>query len=114
GDVAPVAYYNFNNRNFQFYGGEFPREGLVNNFPRALLNDTLRYFRPNIQGLLAKYTNNSGTFTETGFIDWLSRQTDVEREQFMFGDEGKYIPGGPNSSFYISHFFFLEHDAGAA
>ena len=112
-DVAPVAYYHFENKNYAFFAGEFPREGLVSNFPRALLNDTLRYFRPNIQGLLARYTSNSGNFTETGFIDWLSRQTDVEREQFMFGAEGKYRPDlyGP---FYISHFFFLMHDAGAA
>lgn len=113
GDVSPVAYYKFESRTWLFNAGAFPREGLVTNFPRALLNDTLRYFRPNIQGLLARYTNEKGNFTETGFIDWLSRQTDVDREQFMFGAEGKYQPNlyGP---FYVSHYFFLMHDAGAA
>ena len=71
------------------------------------------YYRPNIQGLLARYTSNDGTFTETGFIDWLSHQTDVEREQFMFAASGKWRPDvyGP---LYFSHYFMLMHDAGAA
>jgi hypothetical protein len=113
GDVAPVAYYKFESKTWLFNAGEFPREGLTTDFPRALLNDTLMYFRPNIQGLLARYTSNDGTFTETGFIDWLSRQTNVEREQFMFAASGKWRPNayGP---FYLSHYFMLMHDAGAA
>ena len=108
-NVDPVAYYK--SKTWDFYAGEFPREGLVDNFPRALFNDTLLYYRPNIQGLLASYHNEH--FMQTGFIDWLSRQTDTQREQFIFGEEGKYRPSvtGP---FYISHFAFMMHDAGAA
>jgi hypothetical protein len=83
----------------------------VDNFPRALLNDTLMYYRPNIQGLLARYHNDH--FMQTGFIDWLSRQTDTQREQFIFGEEGKYRPS-LSWPFYISHFAFMMHDAGAA
>jgi hypothetical protein len=112
-DVAPVAYYKFQSQTWLFHAGEFPRAGLTTDFPRALLNDTLMYYRPNIQGLLARYTSKDGTFTETGFIDWLSRQTDVEREQFMFAASGKWRPNayGP---FYVSHYFMMMHDAGAA
>ena len=111
--LQPVAYYSFTSKMWLFNAGEFPREGLTTDFPRALLNDTLMYFRPNIQGLLARYKSDNGTFTETGFIDWLSRQTDVDREQFMFGASGKWRPNayGP---FYVSHYFMLMHDAGAA
>ena len=109
--VNPVAYYKFESSAWLFDAGEFPRAGLVDNFPRALLNDTLMYYRPNIEGLLTRY--HTAHFMETGFIDWLSRQTDVDREQFIFGAEGKYRPSlsGP---FYITHFFMLMHDAGAA
>jgi len=109
--VNPVAYYKFQNKNFQFYAGEFPREGLLDNYPRALLNDTLQYYRPNVEGLLLKFQNEH--FMETGWIDWVSRQTDTAREQFLFGFEGKYKPSvsGP---FYIVHYFLLEHNAGAA
>jgi hypothetical protein len=108
--VNPIAYYKFESSRWLFDAGEFPREGLISNYPRALLNDTLRYYRPNVEGLLARYHNEH--FTETGWIDWVSRQTQTDREQFLFGFEGKWKPSlsGP---FYISHYFLLMHDAGA-
>lgn len=68
------------------------------------------YYRPNVEGLLARY--QTPNFIETGWIDWVSRQTAVEREQFLFGFEGKYRPS-LNGPFYISHYFLLMHDAGA-
>ncbi|MDB5118140.1 MAG: hypothetical protein JWQ79_3632 [Mucilaginibacter sp.] len=111
GKVDPVAYYTFQNKTWLFNAGEFPREGLTTDFPRALLNDTLMYYRPNVQGLLVRYTSEH--FTETGFIDWLSRQTDTQREQFIFAASGKYMPN-PYGPFYVSHYFMLMHDAGAA
>jgi hypothetical protein len=108
---VPVAYYNYKSKKWLFNAGEFPRAGLIDDYPRAMLNDTLMYYRPNVEGLLARYTN--GGFTETGWIDWVSRQTDTQREEFIFGAEGKYAPGN-NNMFYIRHYFMMEHDAGAA
>jgi hypothetical protein len=108
--VNPVAYYKFESSRWLFDAGEFPREGLISNYPRALLNDTLRYYRPNVEGLLARYHNEH--FTETGWIDWVSRQTQTDREQFLFGFEGKWKPS-LSGVFYISHYFLLMHDAGA-
>ena len=109
--AVPVAYYHFQSSHWLFNAGEFPREGLIDDFPRAMLNDTLMYYRPNIEGLLARYS--SANFWQIGFIDWLSRQTDTQREEFMFGAEGKYTPNteGP---FYVRDYFMMEHDAGAA
>ena len=109
--VDPIAYYKFQSKKWLFQAGEFSRKGLLDNYPRALLNDTLQYYRPNIEGLLARYQNHY--FTETGWLDWVSRQTNTEREQFLFGAVGKYTPW-LNGMFYVSHFFFLEHNAGAA
>jgi hypothetical protein len=108
--VNPVAYYSFTGKNWLFNAGAFPREGLLDDYPRALLNDTLRYYRPNVEGLLTRFHN--AHLTETVWIDWVSRQTVTDREQFLFGFSGKYRPSltGP---FYISHYFLLEHDAGA-
>jgi hypothetical protein len=110
--VDPIAYYRFKNKNWLFHIGEFPREGLVDDYPRALLNDTLRYYRPNIEGMLVRFDNNKN-FKETFWLDWVSRQTVTDREQFLFGMSGKYSPvaKGP---FYISHYFLLLHDAGSA
>ncbi|GAB3924973.1 hypothetical protein [Mucilaginibacter myungsuensis] len=110
GKIDPVFYYEHHSTNWQFNAGAFPRENLVSDFPRALMNDTLRYFRPNVEGLLARYKNEH--FTETFFIDWLSRQTMTDREQFIFGASGKYTPK-LEGSFYVKHYFFLLHDAGA-
>jgi hypothetical protein len=109
--VNPVAYYKFTNSRWLFNAGEFPRTGLLDNYPRALLNDTLMYYRPNVEGLLLRY--QTPHFMEMGWIDWVSRQTDTAREQFLFGLQGKYRPSlsGP---FYIVHYFLLEHNAGAA
>jgi len=104
GKVDPVAYYQYKSANWQFNAGAFPREGLISNYPRALLNDTLRYYRPNIEGLLARYQNRHGY--ETFWLDWVSRQTATDREQFLFGASGKYSPKA-NGIFYIAHYFLL-------
>jgi hypothetical protein len=107
--VNPVIYYSFTGKNWLFNAGAFPREGLLTDYPRAMLNDTLRYFRPNVEGLLTRFKNEH--ITETVWIDWVSRQTDTDREQFLFGFSGKYKPV-LNGPFYLSHYFFLLHDAG--
>ncbi len=105
----PVAYYNFANANWMFYAGEFPRQGLLTQYPRALLNDTLIYYRPNVEGLLLSNHGKHGY--ETGWIDWVSRQTATERNQFLAGFLGKLMPD-PTGSFYVSHFVLFMHDAG--
>ncbi len=109
--VDPIAYYHFQNSKWLFNAGEFSRAGLLDNYPRALLNDTLNYYRPNVEGLLVRY--QTAHFMEMGWIDWVSRQTDTAREEFLWGFQGKYKPwlAGP---FYISNYYFLEHNAGAA
>jgi hypothetical protein len=110
-NAVPIAYYHFESKSWLFNAGEFPREGLIDDFPRAILNDTLMYYRPNIEGLLTRYTSDN--FWQIGFIDWLSRQTDTQREEFMFGAEGKFTPN-PDGIFYVRDYFMMEHDAGAA
>jgi hypothetical protein len=109
--VDPVAYYSFKSAKWLFNAGMFPRAGLLDNYPRALLNDTLMYYRPNVEGLLARYSTKNGY--ETGWLDWVSRQTATAREQFLFGAEGKFLPDS-KGSFYISNYFLLMHDAGPA
>lgn len=109
--VDPIAYYDYESYKWTFKIGEFPREGVLTQYPRALLNDTLRYYRPNVEGLMTSLHTKYGY--ETIWIDWVSRQTDVEREQFLFGACGTYIPK-PGAPFFLSHYFLLLHDAGNA
>lgn len=108
--LDPVAYYSRTEKNWLFNAGEFPRQDLLTQYPRALLNDTIMYYRPNVQGLLLRNTNKFGY--ETGWIDWISRQTPTQRNQFMAGQLGTTIPN-PGHAFYISHYFLFEHNAGS-
>lgn len=108
--VDPIAYYHFESKQWTFNIGEFPREGLLTQYPRAMLNDTLRYYRPNVEGMLTSLRYKHGY--ETIWIDWVSRQTQTDREQFLFGALGTYQPD-PAKAFFISHYFYLMHDAGA-
>jgi len=110
-NAVPVAYYHYQSSKWLFNAGEFPREGLIDDYPIAMLNDTLMYYRPNVEGLLAQYRTEH--FWQNGWIDWVSRQTDTQREEFLFGSEGKFTPGD-NGLFYIRDYFLEEHDAGAA
>ncbi|MBS7564167.1 hypothetical protein KHS38_07095 [Mucilaginibacter sp. Bleaf8] len=109
--VDPIAYYEFESKKWLFDAGMFPRAGKLSNYPRALLNDTLMYYRPNVEGLLTRYQGDFGY--ETLWLDWVSRQTANDREQFLFGISGKYKPN-PLGKFYISHYFVMLHDAGPA
>ncbi len=106
----PVAYYSYNDKHWLFNAGEFPRQDLLTQYPRALLNDTLQYYRPNVEGLLLRHQNRHGY--ETGWIDWISRQTPTNRNQFMAGELGTFIPN-PGHAFYVSHYFLFEHNAGS-
>lgn len=106
----PVAYYSYTGKHWLFDAGEFPRQYLLTQYPRALLNDTLQYYRPNVEGLLLR--NQSRYGYETGWIDWLSRQTPTQRNQFMAGELGTFVPF-PGHPFYISHYFLFEHNAGS-
>ena len=108
--VDPILYYHYEHERWQFNIGAFPRNDLVSDYPKAMLNDTLTYYQPNLEGMLTKYSSKYGH--ETIWIDWVSRQTDVNRENFIFGFSGKHHPK-PTAPFFISHYFMMLHDAGA-
>ena len=100
-----VMYYQYDNEPFTFYMGAFPRKELLD-YPLALLTDTLNYYRPNIEGLYLRLKGNWGH--QNVFIDWTSRQTDFDFEQFMFGFSGRV---NWNWLFFYHH-FLMGHLAG--
>ncbi|RQP09883.1 MAG: hypothetical protein EAS52_23340 [Parapedobacter sp.] len=104
--LTPTIYYNYKQAGHDFYIGMFPRKDLLNDYPRALLNDTLSYYRPNVEGMLWRYAGNR--FHQQVWIDWTSRQTEIEREQFMVGISGRVNFGIG----YFAHHITLWHDAG--
>jgi len=105
--VRPVAYYNYMDKGFDFKIGMFPRHEYLDEYPKAILSDTIGYYQPNIEGMLVRYSNEN--FHQQLWIDWNSRQTRVDREQFMVGLSGNVHLG---SLFYVKHFAALWHNAG--
>lgn len=106
GELTPTVYYNYQQYGFNFYIGMFPRYGLLDDYPRAILNDTLLYYRPNVEGMLLRYANDA--LFQQVWIDWTSRQTDTDREQFMVGLSGKVH----TNLLYFAHHVMLWHNAG--
>lgn len=101
----PVLYYQLEWGPVNFYMGAFPRRNLLE-YPLALLTDTLNYYRPNIEGMYLSYDFGRWGW-ENIFIDWTSRQTDYDFEQFMFGFSGRL-----NYKFlYFTHHFLMGHFA---
>ncbi len=75
-------------------------------YPLAFLADTLLYYRPNIEGTYLGYRGTWGH--QIVFIDWTSRQTDINPERFMFGFSGNLHKG----IFFLDHYFLMSHLAG--
>lgn len=102
-----TMYYQFKNEQSKFIFGAFPRKGKIN-FPLAMLTDTLLYYRPNIEGLFGEV--NWGWGHQNSFVDWVSRQTENKREQFMVGSSGEI----GYKSIFIQNYFLMFHDAHTA
>lgn len=106
GSVDPIIYYNYRHQGASFYIGSFPRLDLLSDYPRAVLNDTLMYYRPNVEGMLFQFKHR--IFNEQIWVDWVSRQTLTDREQFMVGLAGDIRSG----RFSFSHYLTMFHNAG--
>ncbi len=105
--VLPTLYYQFKDNKKEFDFGAFPRREKID-FPLAMLTDTLLYYRPNIEGFYFRQDWDWGT--ENAFVDWVSRQTDTKRENFMAGFSGEIF----FKNFFVQNYLLLFHDAGPA
>jgi len=103
--IDPVVYYNYTKKGINFYMGVFPRAGLIDGFSRALLSDTLQYYRPNLSGMLFRYEKDR--IFQQIWIDWNSKQTETQREQFLAGLSGNVKLG----NFFFGHEALLWHNA---
>ncbi len=102
-----AMYYQFNNEQAEFAFGAFPRRGKID-FPLAMLTDTLLYYRPNIEGLFGQFNWDWGH--QNGFVDWVSRQTETDRENFMVGFSGEM----GHKNLFVQNYLMLYHDAGTS
>ncbi len=105
--VQPVAYYTYSDKKVVFNIGAFPRKNLLDTYPRALLTDTLHYYRPNVEGMLFQFQGKWGH--ETVWIDWVGKQSITQKEAFLYGIAGRLQKG----IFFVDHYSTVFHQANA-
>jgi hypothetical protein len=98
----PTAYYEFCKGSVKFIMGAFPRS-MTESYPRLFFQDSISYYRPNINGIFWEYKQNQNYFNI--WLDWTARQTETVRESFFMGFSGRYKTG----IFYLQHFGYMYH-----
>jgi hypothetical protein len=104
--LYPTAYYESNRGPIRFMMGAFPRERALENYPRIFFQDSISYYRPNINGLFTEYRKGENYINV--WLDWTGRQSKTVNEQFFIGFSGRYNSG----IFYLQHYGAMFHYAG--
>ena len=100
-----TAYYELNKGSNRFLMGAFPRNGAIDKYPRIFFQDSVSYYRPNINGIFWQAVKGSSYFNL--WLDWTGRMSVTEREAFFVGLSGRYNYG----IFYLQHFGYMFHFA---
>lgn len=102
----PTLYFESNRGPLRFLMGAFPRERVIGNYPRLFFQDSIYYYRPNINGIFCEYRKDNNYFNV--WLDWTGRQSKTVNEEFFIGFSGRYKTG----LFYMEHFGAMFHYAG--
>jgi hypothetical protein len=100
----PILNYQYTSDHLKMAFGSFPRKEYVD-LPLIFLNDTLNYYRSNIEGASVSYDANWGMIN--AFIDWTGRVAQDTRETFLVGLDSKLEFG----NFYLNPIFLMYHNA---
>jgi hypothetical protein len=100
-----TAYYEYRKKPFRFLMGAFPRNNVLDKYPRIFFQDSISYYRPNVNGIF--WEIHSGKDYLNVWLDWTGRQSSEVREAFFIGLSGKYNLG----VFYLQHFDYMFHFA---
>lgn len=101
-----TCYYKFENELFRFYMGAFPRKYVLDNYSRMFFQDSIKNYRPNINGIFWEIGNENKYFNV--WLDWTSRQTHIRHEAFFMGGSFRY----EFRNFYAQFFGYMYHFAG--
>ncbi len=102
----PTAYYSYDRKPFRFLMGAFPRKTTIDNYPRLFFQDSISYYRPNINGVFWEFRKDKDYINL--WLDWTGRMSTTTRETFFMGLSGRYNPG----ILYFQHFAYMYHFAG--
>lgn len=104
--LYPTAYYEYKKKPFRFLMGAFPRSEVLYRYPRLFFQDSISYYRPNVNGIFCELFNSRNYFNV--WLDWTGRQSETVNEAFFVGISGKYNIG----PFYASNISYMFHFAG--
>lgn len=89
-----LFYYNASYRTgdgiFSATAGAFPRTMSEGEYSEAFRSDSLRFFDPNVEGMLFSYRTRS-LYAEVG-CDWMGRKGDLVRERFQIFSAASWQP----------------------
>ena len=100
-----TAYYEFNRHPFRFLMGAFPRDLVLDKYPRIFFQDSIGYYRPNINGIFWEVHSEENYLNL--WLDWTRQMSETVRETFFMGVSGRYARG----IFYLQHFDYMFHFA---
>lgn len=90
-DYGWTLYYRYRGDRISGAFGSFPRRLLQRDLPDLFLDDSLRYYVPNVQGALLQYQGDNGSAEL--YCNWRNRQSFTEREIFEIVSDGEwYLP----------------------
>jgi hypothetical protein len=104
-NIYPTAYYNYSKGPIRFIMGAFPRNTATGNYPRLFFQDSVYYYRPNMEGIFIEYARDRGRVNL--WLDWTGRQSVEVHEAFFAGISGRLNRG----IFYLRHFGYMYHFA---
>ena len=84
-----TLYYHYREGGVSGAFGAFPRRLLLRELPEAFIDDSLRYYSPNLYGALIQHTGGNG-FVEL-YCNWRGRQSYTQREIFDIVADGEYV-----------------------
>ena len=101
-----VMYYAYESEKFNAYAGLLPRRNVMGHYSPAFFSDSVKFYDPNIDGLLLQYKGRLG-YLEFA-CDWTGMISNTDRERFMLFSSGRI----GNETFYAGYSFDMHHFAG--
>jgi len=102
----PTAYYELTKGPLSFIMGAFPRNMITDNYPRLFIQDSIYYYRPNMEGIFLELRSKNNYVK--AWLDWAGRMSTTVNEAFAASINGRY-----NYKFlYVEHFGHMYHFAG--
>ena len=105
-DNEIFGYYQYNAPKFKAFAGVVPRRKVIGDYPSAFFSDSVKYYDPNLTGLLLQYVGEKG-YVEFG-CNWNSMITNEKREKFLLFSAGRIRHG----LFYAGYHLSMYHHAG--